>query len=100
MMDSELDIVRAKLRRHRVIAIDVDVIAGIIDIRRVVTTFVVFVVFVVFVIIAVVVIFVFAPAPLPATAVLRVALAFTCSFSFSVAVVRMFSSLAASPTRP
>jgi hypothetical protein len=47
-----------------------------------------------------VVVLVFAPAPPPATAVLHVALALTHSFSFSVAVVRIFSSLVASPTRP
>jgi hypothetical protein len=41
MMDSELDIVRAKLCRHRVIAVDAGVIEGIVDIRRVVTVVVV-----------------------------------------------------------
>jgi hypothetical protein len=46
------------------------------------------------------IIVVFDPMPPPAMAVRRVALALTRSFSFSVAVVRIFSSLAASPTRP
>jgi hypothetical protein len=55
-MDSELDIVRAKLRRHPVIAVDVGVIEGIVDVCRFVTAFVVFMVFV---IVAVVVVFVF-----------------------------------------